>query len=154
MGDVDYFLGTEFTWLHQINGNISVHLCQSAFTLFTVHRFSVQIAKNISNVTPYRSGLPTDSIPPVDTLDPDLLRQLQVYQSIVGCINWLATCTHPNIAPVLTFLASNSNCPHPQHYKAVVYALKYLMSTNEYGISFHYKSSATIQAFNNLPPSP
>ena len=65
--------------------------------------------------------------------------------------NWLATCTHPDIAPVLTFLASYSNYPHPQHYKATVYALKYLTSTNEYGISFHSESSAKIQAFNHFP---
>ena len=52
---------------------------------------------------------------------------------------------------VLTFLASYRNYPHPQHYKAAVHALKYLTITNEYDISFHSKSSAKIQAFNNFP---
>ena len=55
------------------------------------------------------------------------------------------------IVPVLTFLASYSNYPHPQHYKAAVNALKCLTSTNEYGISFHSESSATIQEFNHFP---
>ena len=32
MVDVDYFLGTASTWLQHKDGNISVHLCQSAFT--------------------------------------------------------------------------------------------------------------------------
>ena len=32
MGNVDYFLGTAFTWLQHKDGNISVHLRQSAFT--------------------------------------------------------------------------------------------------------------------------
>ena len=91
----------------------------------------------------YGSGLPTDSIPPVDPLDPDLPCRRQVYQIIVGCINWLATLTRPEIAPVLTFIASYSNYPHLQHYKDAVHALKYLTSTNEYGISFHSKSSST-----------
>ena len=30
--DADYFFGTAFTWIHHKDGNISVHLCQSAFT--------------------------------------------------------------------------------------------------------------------------
>ena len=130
MVDLDYFLGTEFTWIHHKDVNISVHLCQSELTEFTAHRFLVQSVNKVPIMTPYRSGLPIDSIPPVDTLNPDLPRQRQVYQSIVGCINCLATCIHPDIAAVLAFLASYRNSPHPQHYKAAVYALKYLTSNN------------------------
>ena len=130
MGDVDYLLGTAFTWLQHKDGNISVHICQSVFTSFTAHRLSVQSAIRVPNMTPYRSGFPIDSIPPVDPLDPHINRRRQFYQSIVGCINVLATCTRPDIASVLAFLASYSNSLHPQHYKAVVHALKYLTSTN------------------------
>ena len=102
-------------------------------------------------MTPYRSGLPIDAIPHPDANDPDLKRRTKVYQSIVGSINWLATCTRPDISPVLTFLASYSNAPHAQHYKAAIHALKYLYSTSEYGISFHSNSCATLQAFNHFP---
>ena len=102
-------------------------------------------------MTPYHSGFPIDSIPPVDPLDPDIPRQRQVYQSIVGCINFLATCTRPEISPALTSLASYINSPHPQHYKSSVHALKYLTRTNEYDISFHSQSPSTIQAFNHFP---
>ena len=151
MGYVNYFLGTAFTWLQQKDDNISVHIFQSAFTEFTAHRLSVQSTNKVPNMTPYRSGFPIDSIPPVDIINTDLTRGRQFYQSIVGCINWLVTCTRPEISLVLTFLASYRNDPHPQHYKATVHAIKYLRSTNEYGISFHSESSSTIQAFNNFP---
>jgi hypothetical protein len=60
-------------------------------------------------------------------------------------------CTHPDIAPCLTFLASYQQSPSEQHYKAAVHTLKYLYSTNEYGISFHSNSSSTLQAFNHFP---
>ena len=53
--------------------------------------------------------------------------------------------------PVLAFISSYSNSPHPQNYNAAVDALKYLTSTIEYGISFHSKSSSTIQSFNHFP---
>ena len=102
-------------------------------------------------MTHYRSGFPIEPIPPIDPLDPDLPLKEQVYQSIIECINCLATCTRPDIAPALTFIASHRNVPHPQYYKTAVHALKYLTSTNEYGISFHSQSSSTIQAFNHFP---
>ena len=151
MGDVDYFLGTDFTWLQHIDGKIYVHLCHSAFTEFIARRFLVQSAKKVPNMTPYRSGFPIEFIPPVDPLDPDLPCQQQVHLSISGCTNWLATCTHPDIAPVLTFLASYSNSTHPQHHEATVHALKYLTSTNEYDISLLCLPSSTIQEFNHFP---
>ena len=116
MGDVDYFLGTAFTWLQHKYGKIYVYLCQSAFTELTAHWFSVQSANKVPNMTPYRFGFPIDSIPPVDPLNPDINHQQQLYlKTFFGCINWLATCTCPNIATFLTFNASYSNSPHPQH---------------------------------------
>ena len=101
MGDVDHFLGTAFVWLQHIDSKIYVHLCQSEFNKFIARRFLVQSANKVPTMTPYRSGLPIDSIPPVDTLNHDLPHQLKVYQSIFGCINWLATCTRPDITSVL-----------------------------------------------------
>ena len=90
-------------------------------------------------MTPYCSVLQIEPIPPVEPLDPDLLCQRQLYQIIVGLINCIITCTCPDIATALNFLASYRNAPHTQHYKSAIHALRYLTSTNEYGISFHSK---------------
>ena len=92
-GRCQLFLGTAFTWLQHKDSNIFVHLCQSAFTEFTAHWLLFQSANKVPNMTPYSSGFPIDSIPPIDPLDTDISRWRQVYQIIVGCINWLATCT-------------------------------------------------------------
>jgi hypothetical protein len=152
MGDVDYFLGTAFTWKHLPGGHLSVHLCQSAFTEYTAHRFAIDRYNRTPHMTPYRSGLPIDSIPSIaDPDDPDLKRRTKVYQSIVGCINWLATSTRPDVSPVLSFLASYMHAPSHQHYKSALHALKYLYSTADYGICFHSNASSTIQAFNRNP---
>jgi len=135
MGGVDYFLGTAFTWLcHDKDNHVYVHLTQTAFTEFSAHRFGVDRMNNIPNMTPYRSGIPIDSIPNPDPSDLDLPQRTKVYQRIVGPITWLATCTRPDISPVLIFLATYSTQPSHQHYKAAIHALKYLYSTSEYGI--------------------
>ncbi|KAL7529706.1 LOW QUALITY PROTEIN: hypothetical protein ACHAWF_003089, partial [Thalassiosira exigua] len=73
---------------------------------------------------------------PPDPNDPDLKRRTKVYQSVVGCLNWLTTCTCPDLAPDLTFLASYMQAPSVQHYRSVTHALKYTYLTAEYGISF------------------
>ena len=130
--------------------NISVHIFQSAFTEFIAHRLLVQSANKVPNMTLLSSGLPIYSIPPIDPLDPVLLRQIQVYHRTVGCINELETCTHPDISPGLTFIPSYRNSPHPHHYKFAVHALIYLTSTNEYGISFHSHYSSPIQELNHF----
>ena len=151
MGPVDYFLGTAFTWQHHETGNLSVLLSQMAFTEYIAHCFAVDNINPIPNMTPYHLGFPIDSILPPNPGDPDQKRRTKCYQSIVGCINWLATCTRPDVSPVLTFLASYSNNPAPQHYKAALHAVKYLLSTSEYGISFHSNATSTVQAFNHFP---
>eukprot|EP00956_Cyclotella_meneghiniana_P030923 scaffold79637_cov24-Cyclotella_meneghiniana.AAC.1 len=151
MGPVDWFLGTAFTWKRHEDGHLSVLLSQSAFTEYTAHRFAVDKCKQVPHMTPYRSGIPIDSIPDPPKDDPDQKRRTKIYQSIVGCINWLATCTRPDISPCLTFLASYNQRPSHGHYQAALHALKYLYSTADYGISFHSNASNTIQAFNHFP---
>lgn len=151
MGDVDYFLGSAFLWQRHSNGHVSVHLSQSAFTEHTAHRFGLDRFKRVPNMTPYRSGLPIDSLPSPAPDDPDLKRRTKVYQGIVGSINWLAQCTRPDVSPALTFLASYSNAPSAQHYQAAIHVLKYLYSTSDYGISYHSDACNTIQAFNHFP---
>jgi hypothetical protein len=103
MGTVDYFLGTAFNWKRHPDGNLSVLLTQSAFVEYSAHRFAIDKLNPVPNMTPYRSGMPIDSIPPPDPKDPDQKRRTKCYQAIIGCINWLATCTRPDVAPALTF---------------------------------------------------
>ena len=96
MGDVDFFLGTAFTWIRQSNGHLSVHMSQTAFIEFSAHRFGVDAMNPVSNMTPYCSGMPTNSIPAPCPDEPDLKHPTKVYQGIVVSINWLATCTRPD----------------------------------------------------------
>ena len=105
MGNIDYILGTAFNWINHKDVNISVFLCQSAFTEFTVHRFSMHTHNKVTNMTPYQPGYHINLIYPVDPLEPDITGRKKVYQQIFGCINWLDICTPPNIYPALTFRA-------------------------------------------------
>ncbi|KAL7516707.1 hypothetical protein ACHAWX_001691 [Stephanocyclus meneghinianus] len=83
MGPVDWFLGPAFTWRCHEDGNLSVLLSQSVFTEYTAHRFAVNRIKPVPNTTPYRSGLPIDSIPNAPPNNPDQKCCTKVYQSIL-----------------------------------------------------------------------
>ena len=51
MGDGGYFLGTTFTWIKHKDRNISAHLRQSEFTEFIAHKFLVQSANKVTNIS-------------------------------------------------------------------------------------------------------
>ena len=56
MGDVDYFLGSAFTWKRLPDGHISVHLCQSAFTEFTSQCFGIDHMKANGRISLRENG--------------------------------------------------------------------------------------------------
>ena len=118
---------------------------------------------------PYRSGLPIDAIPECAATDdsPAQKRRKEAYRSIVGSLNWLASSTRPDLAPVHSFLSSYCDRPSPGHMKAALYALHYVHSTHDYGITFssiqkspihcylHFPDSSDVEAYSDaLPPSP
>jgi hypothetical protein len=153
MGVVNWFLGTHFTWCDRPNGDISVHLSQVAFAQNLVERYRQQNINLNPRATPYRSGLPIDSLAAYtgDMDDPAFLRLRAQYQSIVGSINWLATNTRPDLAPVTSFLGAYNHHPTQQHMDAALYAIKYICNTAEYGIAFHSNSTQAASAFVHFP---
>ncbi len=154
MGVVNWFLGTHFTWLDLPDGEISLHMSQVAFAQNLVERHRQQHINVNPRATPYRSGLPIDSIPgaPIEDFeDPTFLRRREMYQSIVGSLNWLATNTRPDLAPITSFLAAYNNNPSQGHVDAALYAIKYLRQTVDYGIAFHSKAPSATSGFIHFP---
>jgi hypothetical protein len=76
-----------------------------------------------------------------------------VYQSLIGGIGQLAFLTRPNLITVHSFLVlSYSNMPSTGHMKAALYALHYIHSTYNYGISFTSESKGPMHSFIHYPP--
>jgi hypothetical protein len=154
MGVVEWFLGIHFAW--RITPNpVSVHLNQSGFAANLVESFFQDSWNVTPTATPYRSGAPIDSIAP-STDDDNSLAQFQrtaAYQSLIGSIGWLSSSTRPDLSAVHSFLASYSNKPSVGHMKAALYALHYIYSTHDYGISFTSDSVAPMHSYIHFPPS-
>ena len=110
MGVVEWFLGIHFNWHQSSDGEVEVHLNQSGFARNLVESFNMHLRPRSPLASPYRSGLPIDSIPAADPNDtsPAQIRRKEAYQSLVGSIGWLANTTRPDLATVHLFLVSYS----------------------------------------------
>ena len=168
MGIVNWFLGVHFSW-RVTHSTVSVHLSQAGFASHLVDSFHLSDRNQTSTATPYRSGIPINAIAESTETDdsPALRRRKEDYQSLIGSIGWLAHSTRPDLITAHSFLASYSNKPSSGHMKAALYALHYIHSTFDYGISFtseniapmhsyiHYPASLDVEAYRDaIPPKP
>jgi hypothetical protein len=94
MGIVKWFLGVHFSW-RITPSSVDVHLNQSGFATNLVENFALQAQTETPTATPYRSGVPIDSIAPSTDVDdsPAQIRCKEVFQSLVGSIGWLSSTT-------------------------------------------------------------
>ncbi len=60
----------------------------------------------------------------------------QSYQSLVGSLMYLATCTRPDIAYAVGTLSRFSSRPNQTHWVAAKRVLRYLKGTSNFGIIF------------------
>jgi hypothetical protein len=63
MGLVEWFLGVHFSW-RITNSTVDVHMNQSGFAANLVEQFCRDEWEPTPDATPYRSGVPIDSIAP------------------------------------------------------------------------------------------
>ena len=110
-------------------------MCQSEFSEHTSKIIGLGNSNRDPIATRYRSGLPINSLLK-STLPPDdQIICAHHYQSLSGSLNWINMRTRPNpTRAVALFLAYNHN-PRPKHLKAVLYALWYVHSTPDLGIT-------------------
>ncbi len=105
--------------------------------------------------TPYQSGIPVDSIAPLTDTNDSLAqtRRTQAYQSLIGSIGWLAMTTCPDLTAIHSFLSLYNAKPSVGHMKLALYALGYIHSTYNYGISLTSKDMAPMHSYIYYPPS-
>jgi hypothetical protein len=147
MGIVEWFLGVHFSWCIS-SSSVSVHLNQSGFASNLVESFFCKTNEASPLATPYHSGIPVDLIAPStdDTDSPAQTHWMQAYQSLISKIGWLATTTCPDLTAIHSFLFFYSAKPAVGHMKSALYALHYIHSTFNHGISFTSKDMARMHS--------
>jgi hypothetical protein len=151
MGQVSLFLGIEFHWTHHADGELTVHLTQQSFGVNLIDSLGFGDLGPSMFLTPYRSGLPIDSIPHEEMTATARDALHLAYQSLVGSLNWLAHTTRPDLATVVSLLAQHQANPSLGHMEAAKYAAKYLAHTKTLGVYFTSTRRSTLESFIHFP---
>ncbi|KAL7685856.1 hypothetical protein Plhal304r1_c029g0095601 [Plasmopara halstedii] len=74
--------------------------------------------------------------------------QSKPYRSLIGCLLYIAICTKPYIAYVVSQLSTSLENPGIQHWRAAISVLRYLKSTRLQGFVYEGGSSnIMVEAF-------
>ena len=99
--EVDYFLGIKFQ-NEKKNGHVSIKLSQAAYVDEICKQTKLDSKSIITPKSPYRSGLPVDSIPDIDYNEIEQKRYTLQMQTIIGSLKWLSVSTCPDITTNLS----------------------------------------------------
>jgi len=102
-----------------------------------IQQAGLSITSATSNLTPFCSGNPVDSIHESIIYDPTLEKEMRSY---VGSLLWLSLGTRPDLSTITNILAKHQNHSSKKHIAAAKYAIKYLKGTKALGINFSSES--------------
>jgi len=150
MGQVSHFLGIRFQW-RQTKENLQVHLSQQAFTENLIQQAGLDNQSSSTNLTPYRSGYPVDSIKNIKMNSTEKEKLEHELRSYVGSFLWLSQGTRPDIATITNILSKHQHNATPAHISAAKYVIKYLKGTKQFGITFNSNTDISISSFVHFP---
>ena len=153
--ELEWFLGIRFHWKYDTNNKaIKCHLSQEAFIMDLLTRTQLHGCNTSATATPFRRGLPVDTITDgIDLTDNSLYshHRTQYFQEIMGCLNWLSISTRPDITSIVTLLAAHQASPLQGHLNASLHVVRYLASTLDNGVTFTHKPDAALNSFLHFP---
>ena len=152
--EVDFFLGIKIDCCRHVDGNVTIHLSQTAFIEALLHSHSLHTDDVNTVQSPYRSGYPVDSIPneAYDTATQQAYTKQM--QWIVGSLTWLSMSTRPDISTITNLLAKHVCNPSLGHIAAAKRVLRYLKGTSNKGITFSSSTQSHVEAFIKSPLPP
>ncbi|PNF37230.1 Retrovirus-related Pol polyprotein from transposon TNT 1-94 [Cryptotermes secundus] len=118
LGETKYLLGMR---IRKRNG--SIYVDQEEYICKILEKFAMINCKNVS--TPLPAGCK------LDRNNSDKLSEIFSYQSLVGCLNYLALIARPDIAFAASFLGQYNSCATAEHWKCAKHVLRYLRKTKD-----------------------
>jgi hypothetical protein len=79
----------------------------------------------------------------------EVVKDIQVYQSMIGSIMYLVTGTRPNLTFAISCLSQFSSAPNKSHVAAVKRCLRYIKGTRNLALLFPYYDDFDIAGFSD-----
>jgi hypothetical protein len=153
LSDAKWYLGMKFDWHTSSDGSVTCRIYQEGYAATIVEEMGLSMANKCPQMTPFRSGLPVDTIPHLDMSLESRAPLTAKMQSWLGMINWLQMCTRPDLATIFSLLSSHMHCPSPGHLDAVKHVGKYILSTMDLGLHFSSKPNSSLESYIHFPLS-
>ncbi len=151
LGDAEWYIGIKFDWHRFPDGTVSCRLSQEGYAAAIVEEMGLSSANKSPLMTPFRSGLPVDTIPHIEMTHEERAPLIAKMQSWMGMINWLQQCTRPDLATIFSLLATHMHCPSPGHLEAAKYFGCYILSTLDRGLLFSTRATSNLETFIHFP---
>ena len=150
-GPVTHFLGITFATERRTDGSVSISLSQLPFVESLLQNHGLDSDAVNSTPSPFKSGLPIDSIPDINYPPEEQSRLTANFQHLVGCFQWLTVSTRPDLATVTNLLSKYLANPSRGHLEHCRHVLKYIKGTKSLGITFDSSTNSSLAAFIHSP---
>lgn len=131
MGPAHMYLGMQITRNRQAN---TIYLDQKKYLLTVLDRFKMSDCNAVS--TPMETGLKLEKRK--DIAQPF---ERQRYQQLIGCLEYAAIATRPDLTFAVHKLAQFASNPDESHFNAAKRVLRYLKGSINYSLIFHGNQS-------------
>lgn len=141
-GEAHFMLGIE---IHRDRPNRKLYLSQSKHVNEVLDRF------DMSNCRPVATPLDTKALAPAATMSDEERGKIALlpYIDVVGSLNYLATCTRPDIAFAVGTLGQFSANPSMEHWQAAKRVLRYLRGTSDFALQLGGTDKLTLQGYSD-----
>ena len=125
----------------------SIELDQTGYIDEVLQRFGMDTSKPVLTPLNVSEKLTKEMSP---TTDEDRLRMARVpYREAVGCLNYIAQSTQPDIVYTVNTLSRFNNDPGEKHWQAVKHLLRYLKGTADYCLKFDKNSPGDVVGYSD-----
>ncbi|KAJ0390641.1 hypothetical protein P43SY_010880 [Pythium insidiosum] len=131
LGYVRHLLGMEIAYDQKAR---TMTVTQTQYIKTIVDRFNQQGARNVTN--PCDQSLKLSKADAPQTVDEKEEMSKKPYRSLIGCIQYVAQCTRPDVTYAVTHLSRFMENPGKKHWAAAIKILRYLKATSEKGINY------------------
>ena len=101
--------------------------------------------------SPYKSILSIDNITEQEYDPTQQAKYTNLYQHLIGLLNWLAISTRPDISTVVNLLAKYMSKPSIGHIHAAKHVIKYLKGTRDMGITYTTTPQMSLTSYVKFP---
>ncbi|GMF32340.1 unnamed protein product [Phytophthora lilii] len=145
LGAAKFILGIEINHDPTVG---TLMIKQTRYIEDVVNRFNQQDAKAVMN--PCESGMKLTKLQsPTTNAEREDMRT-KPYRALIGCLLYIATCTRPDVAYIVTQLSRFLENPGQQHWKAAIRVLRYLKTTTDFGIVYYSNNGKVmLEAYTN-----